>query len=208
MDLNLAGLNSVTSGATPKGAPTPSPTLSSPTPSVTAFLGGDGDSSGGGGNGSSHTGAIVGGVVGGVAVLAIAGVAILWILMRNKRSAEHHSTTAPPYTSPQTSHQFPTPVYPPSQFDKPPMTPIKYGYQRMSELPEYVPPTPRSGYGNSWAAGGSVPNSPAPKYLGGGFVGRGSYLDEAIGAFGLRPDLAIARDCLPWQVASNSEHTR
>jgi hypothetical protein len=63
MDLNLAGLNSMTSGAAPKGAPTPSPTLSSLTPSVTAFLGGDGDSSGGGGNGSSHTGAIVGGVI-------------------------------------------------------------------------------------------------------------------------------------------------
>jgi hypothetical protein len=170
--LHAAGLAPQTSEVTSNGSPTPSPTPSSPTPSVTAASSGDGSSSGGG-NGSSHTGAIAGGVVGGVAVLAIAGVTILWILKRNRRNAGDFTTTAPPYASPQMSHQSPTLYYPPSQSDKPPMTPAKYDHQRMSELPEYVPTTPRSGHASSWGAGGSAPNSPAPRYLSGGFAARG-----------------------------------
>jgi hypothetical protein len=46
------------------------------------------------GKSSSHTGAIVGGVVGGVAALALIGLAVLLLLRRRKNHANH--TTLPP----------------------------------------------------------------------------------------------------------------
>ena len=137
---------------------------------------------GGGGGGSSNTGVIAGSVVGGVAVLALAGVAILWILKRNKRHAQATSQTPgpaqPTYNSPHPPPQSPLPYYPPSQGDKPPDNHAMYDDQRMSQVPEYVPPTAHAGYGNNWGTGNGMdpygrtsppqgmphPHSPQPMY--------------------------------------------
>ncbi|KAH6607990.1 hypothetical protein Trco_004303 [Trichoderma cornu-damae] len=97
---------STSAGASSSSSPTPSP---SPTPSST---GGDGSSGSGGDNGDgskngggskSNTGAIVGGVVGGVGGLALIGLAAYFFLRPKKPAAGHEpvSQNPPPvYQSP------------------------------------------------------------------------------------------------------------
>ncbi|KAF2679201.1 hypothetical protein K458DRAFT_435246 [Lentithecium fluviatile CBS 122367] len=142
--------------------PTPSSSPSTPTPTISP------PSGGGGGGSSNHTGVIAGSVVGGLAVLALAGIATLWILKRSKRHPE-------PQPSYSVHPQTPTPYYPPTQGDKPSEGPAMYEDRRMSEVPEYVPRSAHAGYGNGFGNGENGydrtsphslphPHSPVPMY--------------------------------------------
>lgn len=95
-------------------SPSPtSPTSSGPTSSTTG--GGDGDNGNTGGGGSkSNTGAIVGGVVGGVAGLGLIGLAAFFFLRRKKSAAGHEpvSQVPPVYQSPPVQ-QTPQGLYDP-----------------------------------------------------------------------------------------------
>jgi hypothetical protein len=140
--INTAGLTSMTttesSGASPvTPGPTPSvpPSTSSAPPSGGAGAGG----------GSSNTGVIAGSVVGGVAVLALAGVAVLWILKRHKKQPELQTEYASAH--PQT----PTPYHPPTQSDKPMDLQPMYSESGMSDVPEFVPPASYAPYGHAYA---------------------------------------------------------
>jgi hypothetical protein len=96
------------------------PSVSAPTPSPTSSPISEENKSSGGTNASSNTAVIAGSVVGGLAVIAFAGVAVLYILKRSKR----HAAGAPisssdddsmnPYGTPEmTRNGYPeAPVYP------------------------------------------------------------------------------------------------
>ncbi|KAI4950010.1 hypothetical protein J4E91_004666 [Alternaria rosae] len=82
------------------------PSISAPTPSPTSSPASEQNQSPGGSSGSGSTAIIAGSVVGGLAVIAFAGVAILYILKRSKR---HPAGTPVPSSDGDSMNPYGTP---------------------------------------------------------------------------------------------------
>ncbi|KAI4925471.1 hypothetical protein J4E85_007350 [Alternaria conjuncta] len=82
------------------------PSISAPTPSPTSSPAGEQDQPPGGSSRLNNTSVIAGSVVGGIAVIAFAGVAILYILKRSKR---HSAGTPVPSSDDDSMNPYGTP---------------------------------------------------------------------------------------------------
>ncbi|KAL6881745.1 hypothetical protein HDV57DRAFT_517624 [Trichoderma longibrachiatum] len=165
--LPLDGGASTTSDSTSTtSSPTSSETSSGPDPTTTGGGGGGGKGSGGGG--SSNTGAIVGGVVGGVGGLGLIGLAAFFLLRRNKAKSGTHEPVPqvpPNYQSPPVQQtpqgyydpkfaaavgqqQYPPQQYPPQQgyYTSPEGQTISPVDPRYSTAPSSTSPAPSGGY--------------------------------------------------------------
>ncbi|KAF2662348.1 hypothetical protein K491DRAFT_686235 [Lophiostoma macrostomum CBS 122681] len=135
------------------------PTTTSATPASTSSAPPATSAAGGGGGSSSNTGVIAGSVVGGVAVLAIAGVAIFWIM---RRSRNNHHTGAPDQSTYVPGSGVPS-YYQPQ--------PEKPADNNMSVMPHYDPHGSvvyaQNSTGSPTGVGGTSPqppHSPVPLY--------------------------------------------